>query len=117
MAGLENKIALVTGASAGIGAATAIHLASIGCRLSLVARNKTNLDQVAAKCREAGSPDVFVTAKDLSTQEDCDAAMAETVEHFGGEDFKFLFATPVVNIFYRVGCACEQCWSHAHGKP
>ena len=40
MAGLKDKVVLVTGASSGIGKGTAIHMAGIGCKLALVARYK-----------------------------------------------------------------------------
>ena len=42
MAGLKDKVVLVTGASSGIGKGTAIHMAGIGCKLALVARYKIN---------------------------------------------------------------------------
>ena len=46
---------LYGGASSGIGEGTAIHLASLGCRLSLHGRNAENLQKVAVRCQEAGA--------------------------------------------------------------
>jgi len=84
MAGLKDKVVLVTGASSGIGKGTAIHMAGIGCKLALVARNREALDEVADECRKAGSPDVLVAPHDLAEEQECIKAVQETVEHFGG---------------------------------
>ena len=83
---MEGKVVLVTGASSGIGAGIALHLASLGCRLSLVARGQEALQGVARECREAGAGEVLVLAKDLALEEACRAAVAETVDHFGRLD-------------------------------
>ncbi|MCM0607285.1 MAG: SDR family oxidoreductase [Xanthomonadaceae bacterium] len=56
---------LVTGASSGIGAATAIELGRQGYKLCLVARRKDRLEEVRLKALEAGSPEVEVLALDL----------------------------------------------------
>lgn len=47
-----NKIVLITGASSGIGAATAVHFASLGAVLVLAGRNQENLKQIKEKCLE-----------------------------------------------------------------
>jgi len=86
MAGLKDKVVLVTGASSGIGKGTAIHMAGLGCKLALVARNAQALEEVASECREAGSPDVLVSPHDLALEEECAKAVEETVAHFGGLD-------------------------------
>jgi len=86
MAGLKDKVVLVTGASSGIGKGTAIHMAGLGCKLALVARNAQALEEVAEECRKAGSPDVLVSPHDLALEEECGKAVEETVAHFGGLD-------------------------------
>ena len=79
---------MITGASSGIGEGTAVHMASLGCKLSLIARNIESLNNVAIKCREAGSPDVYVASRDLADEKECNEAINETVKHFGGRIFR-----------------------------
>jgi 3-hydroxy acid dehydrogenase/malonic semialdehyde reductase len=55
---LDGKIVFVTGASGGIGAATALAFAAEGARLLLAARRKERLDEVASRALERGSPAV-----------------------------------------------------------
>ena len=86
MAGLKGKIVLITGASSGIGEGTALHMASLGCKLSLIARNLEVLKTVSGKCKEAGSPDVYFASHELAEEKECIAAINETVDHFGGNE-------------------------------
>ena len=67
--GLENKVALVTGASRGIGRATSLVLADEGCDLVLAARGREPLELVADEVRRRGRRAVVVTA-DVGVQED-----------------------------------------------
>merc|ERR1719369_747846 len=83
---LTGKVVLITGASSGIGAGTALHMASLGCRLSLVARNRSALEQVKKECLEAGAKDVIILVHDLSVEENCEMVVKSTVEYFGGID-------------------------------
>ena len=84
MAGLKGKVVLITGASSGIGEATALHMAGLGCKLALIARNLEALNSVSERCIAAGSPDVYVASHDLADEKECIAAVNETVQHFGG---------------------------------
>uniref|UniRef100_A0A1E1X2P0 Uncharacterized protein n=1 Tax=Amblyomma aureolatum TaxID=187763 RepID=A0A1E1X2P0_9ACAR len=88
MPDLKGKVALITGASSGIGEGTALHFASLGCSLSLMARNMENLEKVAAACFAQGLPrdKVLVVRGDVSLEEDVAAAVRKTVSHFGKID-------------------------------
>src|SRR5215472_4285995 len=75
-----DRVALVTGASGGIGAGLAAMLASEGARVMLAARRKDELERVASSIREAGGVAVSVVA-DLTS----DASLANLVERTGAE--------------------------------
>jgi len=80
---LLGKVALVTGASSGIGAATAIQLAKLGASVSLTGRNLENLQATASKC-DGASP--LIIQGDVAKEEDCSRIVAQTVEKFGRLD-------------------------------
>jgi len=67
---LNGKLALITGASKGIGSAIATHLAREGCGLILVARNADTLGEAAEQIRRDHQVPVQVLAADLSRQEE-----------------------------------------------
>lgn len=83
--GLEGRVALVTGASRGIGAGIASSLAAEGCRLVLVARGAEALEAHAAALRAKGA-DVATLALDLLEPEAADRAVQETLARFGQLD-------------------------------
>ncbi|CAO2038264.1 unnamed protein product [Urochloa humidicola] len=80
---LRGKVVLITGASSGIGEELAYQYAKKGACLSLVARRKQALEDVAAAARERGSPDVLVVPADVSDPDQSRRAVEETVSHFG----------------------------------
>jgi short-subunit dehydrogenase len=65
MAKLRGAAVLLTGASSGIGEATAVAFARSGARLVLCARRFDRLQAVAQRCRAAGSPEVVVRRADI----------------------------------------------------
>ena len=85
MTDLKNRTALVTGASRGIGAATARRLAGHGASVVLAARSGDEIERVAADIRDAGGAAVAVVC-DVSCYGDVDAAVKLVVAQFGGLD-------------------------------
>jgi short-subunit dehydrogenase len=76
---LKGAVVVITGASSGIGAATAIAFAKRGARLELAARRMDRLNAIAEKCREAGSPDVNVRHVDVGRSGEARALIAATL--------------------------------------
>lgn len=78
------KVILITGASSGIGAATAKHFACLGATLALTGRNMENLKEVACNCSTKSIP-LLLTAE-LTNENETKAVLDKTIEHFGRLD-------------------------------
>jgi 3-oxoacyl-[acyl-carrier protein] reductase len=74
--GMRGRLALVTGASSGLGRACALALAAEGARLAIGARRMDLLEAVAAEARAAGSPEAHAYPLDLSDPASIDAMLA-----------------------------------------
>jgi 3-oxoacyl-[acyl-carrier protein] reductase len=81
--GIAGKVALVTGASAGLGEAVAVALAKERCRISLSARRLPELERVAHRCREAGSPDTCALPSDQTNVASLESLVRETETRLG----------------------------------
>jgi NAD(P)-dependent dehydrogenase (short-subunit alcohol dehydrogenase family) len=84
--GLKGKVALITGASGGIGTAIATELAREGVDLCLTARDPTKLDEAAGALAEMSGRRAAVYAGDLCEPEASSAAVAAAVAAFGHLD-------------------------------
>jgi NADP-dependent 3-hydroxy acid dehydrogenase YdfG len=82
---LAGTVALVTGASSGIGAATAARLAAQGAAVALVARRVERLETLAASIREQGGT-VLVLESDVTDEEQARSAVERTVAELGRLD-------------------------------
>jgi len=109
MPDLKGKVALITGASSGIGAATAEHFASLGASLVLSGRNLENLEKIKSKCIANGSAvqkqdnqdvllfKVLTVQCDVTKQNELEALVDQTIKHFGKIDILVNSAGIIVN--------------------
>jgi 3-oxoacyl-[acyl-carrier protein] reductase len=85
MAGVTGRVALVTGASQGIGRACAVALAEGGAQVALAARNEDKLKQVAAEIESKGGQ-AAVFRLDVSNEDEVKATVKAVLERFGKID-------------------------------
>jgi NADP-dependent 3-hydroxy acid dehydrogenase YdfG len=82
---LTGTVAIVTGASSGIGRATALQLAGLGASVALVARRKDRLHELVATITAAGGT-AHAIPTDITERNQAEIAVAGTVERFGRLD-------------------------------
>ncbi len=86
MGRLDNKVCLITGASSGIGRATAVRFAEEGAILSICARRVDRLEALKKELEEKFGTQVLVTACDVTKYEDIVNTVDKTAETFGRID-------------------------------
>lgn len=82
---LEGKVALITGASRGLGRAVALAFAREGAALAICARGRDELAAVAAQCRSLGV-EVLGLVADMNSTNDRERLAVLTLDHFGRID-------------------------------
>ena len=103
---MKDKIAIITGASSGIGAATARALAEQGCRLTLAARSTDRLEALA---RSLG-PETLVVPTDVTCDADVKRMVERTLDRFGRVDV--LFANAGVYIPGQIAEGDPNAWAN-----
>ncbi|XP_071114265.1 3-oxoacyl-[acyl-carrier-protein] reductase FabG-like [Haliotis cracherodii] len=83
---LDDKVALVTGASSGIGAGTAILFSQLGARVIITGRNEENLKRTAEQCSQDSKYKPVLIIGDLTKEEDTQRIVDETIAAAGKLD-------------------------------
>lgn len=84
----NQKVAIITGASSGIGRATAIALAKEGVKVTVAARRSKEGEETLQLVKKAGSDGIFVKT-DVSQENDVKAMVDKTLQNFGRLDYAF----------------------------
>src|SRR5579863_5945221 len=82
---LHGKTAIVTGASSGIGAATASKLAEYGVKVAVVARRKELLEELAEEIKEAHGSALVIKA-DITHKQACQEVVNQVLKTWGSID-------------------------------
>jgi len=84
--GLKGKVALVAGASQGMGRATALGLSREGAKVSICARGEAALNEAAEMIRKETGGEVLAMVADMNKAADIQRFVSKTAEHFGRLD-------------------------------
>jgi len=82
---IEGKVAIITGASSGIGYATALALSKVGVKVAIGARRTDKLEQLENEIKKNGG-DVLSQKLDVTKKADCDAIVDQTIKKWGTVD-------------------------------
>jgi 3-oxoacyl-[acyl-carrier protein] reductase len=108
---MEKSVAIVTGASQGIGRSTAIRLARDFAALVLVARDRVNLEGTAEAVKAAGAK-ALVIDSDLSQPEAAKSVVDQALAAFGRIDalLNIAGAVPQIDLFEMTDAQWEGAW-------
>ncbi|XP_037940874.1 glucose 1-dehydrogenase-like [Teleopsis dalmanni] len=82
----NNKVVIVTGASSGIGAETAVHFAELGALLTIVGRNLEKLKEVAEKVTKAKGNEPLLVQADMNKEDDVKRIVNDTLSKYNKID-------------------------------
>ena len=139
MKNLKNKVAIVTGSSSGVGAATAKLLASLGCNLVInYNSNSAGADAVATECEKHGAETLTVKAN-VANDDECKSLANEAIQKWGridvlvnnagttkfvdhanleglsAQDFHKIYGVNVIGAYQMVRAVSEQMKSQESG--
>ncbi|MFY3790223.1 SDR family NAD(P)-dependent oxidoreductase [Ureibacillus sp. MALMAid1270] len=81
--GLKDKVAIVTGASKGIGLYSALQLVKEGAKVAIAARSEETLNEAKAFILDQTGVEVLTLSADVSKEDDCKRLVEDTVKHYG----------------------------------
>src|SRR5437870_9115966 len=116
--GLAGKVAIVTGASEGLGRATAERFARSGAKVAMCARRKDVLERAADLIRRATGADLLAVTCDVTRPDQIEAFVAATVARWGGVDIdrkSTRLNSSHVAISYAVFCLKKKNITTKHG--
>jgi 3-oxoacyl-[acyl-carrier protein] reductase len=87
--GLKGKVAMVAGASRGLGYAVASALSGEGASVSIASRNERSICEAANRLTRGNGADVFAMPANVATADDVDRWVTATQQRFGGVDLLF----------------------------
>lgn len=104
---LDQKVAIITGGSMGIGEATAELFAQHGAKVVITGRHREALDEMAAKIRTDGG-EVHAIVADAASLEDCKRVFQETLEVYG--DIDILVNNAGTSSLYAIDTTTDEEW-------
>jgi 3-oxoacyl-[acyl-carrier protein] reductase len=105
----NNKVAIITGASSGIGEAVARRLASEGARVSLFARRKNLLEEITKEIQQKGTEALYCVG-DVTDKQAVENCVNHTIECFGNIDI--LVNNAGVELMLPITVTSEEKWKH-----
>lgn len=110
---LKGKVAVVTGASSGMGRAIALLFASEGASVVAVARRKERLDQLVQQAKEQGGT-ILAFQGDVSKKEDVESMLDTAVQNFGKVDI-LVNNAGIMDEMMPVGEVSDELWNKVIG--
>nr|XP_022343890.1 uncharacterized protein LOC111136979 [Crassostrea virginica] len=83
---LEGRVALITGASSGIGAGAAILFCKLGAEVAITGRDVDNLSKTAEECQKSNGKKPLILSGDLTNEDFVKQLVDDVVKHFGKLD-------------------------------
>src|SRR5262245_39645157 len=114
MARMDGKVAIVTGASGGLGRVLALQFAAEGARVTVAARRRTEIEKTAAMIRDRGG-EALVVPTDLTQEDQIVTLVRSTVEAFGCVDVLLNNAASLGTDLYLWEQTAEN-WGHTLGS-